>query len=41
MFKAPAFMFPTKVLLIDDDPFYAELFADSIKEELDILPLTN
>jgi hypothetical protein len=41
MFKAPVFMFPTKIVLLDDDIFYAQLFADSIKKEIDIVPLTN
>jgi hypothetical protein len=41
VFKAPAFMFPTKIAFIDDDQFYLALFTDSIKKEIDIFPLES
>jgi hypothetical protein len=39
MFKAPAFMFPTKTVLMDDDHFFAELVAQSLSSKLVITPL--
>lgn len=41
MFKAPAFMFPTKTLLFDDDLFYAELVAANLEEKISITPQTT
>ena len=31
MLKAPAFLFPTSVILIDDDYLYAQLLPDRLK----------
>lgn len=41
MFKAPAFMFPTTTIMIDDDQNYLNLFINAVKDVIEIKPLSS